>query len=283
MKKETNRKRISQKVVACIIARTNSTRLPQKVLLDVNGKKLIEYIINKLKRSTLIDQIYICTSTDPNDDILSVVAQENNVFCYQGSKFSILERLNAVCEKEKADHVVRITGDNIFCDETYIDIMVENHINNNSEFTRTEYLPLGVTAEIISHKALKKSLKFVPESFSEYLTLYLFDPDNFKCQIIIPEKSHRQPFWSLTVDTKDDYNKVLTIIKNTSGILNYSQILSICKKNNIENLETNSFSSIKFPASITMTYQAFRKEMELRIKKSSIVYLKDNEYNDYIP
>ena len=47
------------KTVACIIARTNSTRLVKKVLLEINGKKVIEHIIERIKEIEEIDEIYI--------------------------------------------------------------------------------------------------------------------------------------------------------------------------------------------------------------------------------
>ena len=63
------------KVVACIIARTNSTRLPKKVLRSVGSYVLIEYLAEKIKKSKLVDEIYLCTSTEENDKVLLDIAK----------------------------------------------------------------------------------------------------------------------------------------------------------------------------------------------------------------
>ena len=52
----------------CIIqARTGSTRLPNKVLLKVNGISLLAYMVKRLKLSKKINKIVIATSVNKND------------------------------------------------------------------------------------------------------------------------------------------------------------------------------------------------------------------------
>lgn len=268
-------------IIACIIARTNSRRLKQKVLQQVNEKSLIEYIIGKFKRSKNVSKVYICTSDDPSDSILVDIANTNNINIYQGSPLSVVERLHTVALKENADHVIRITGDNIFCDEVYTDIMIDYHLKNKTEYTRTEYLPLGITSEIISTDALNKAFKLVPENFSQYLMFYLFQPEDFDCQVLIPEKKHQHPFWNLTVDTPADLERSLQIIKYGGTNLNYEDILTVCNNKKISDLEFINNSTIKFPASIKLTYSAFRKEIENRISQSKLIQLNENEYKEY--
>ena len=51
------------KNIICIVARTNSTRLPQKVLKKIGDRMLIEHLIDRMKLSVEFDEIYICTSS----------------------------------------------------------------------------------------------------------------------------------------------------------------------------------------------------------------------------
>ncbi|PIT93767.1 acylneuraminate cytidylyltransferase, partial [Candidatus Falkowbacteria bacterium CG10_big_fil_rev_8_21_14_0_10_43_11] len=47
----------------CIIqARTGSTRLPEKVLLKVNGIPLLEYEIERVKQAKQLDKIVVATT-----------------------------------------------------------------------------------------------------------------------------------------------------------------------------------------------------------------------------
>ncbi len=264
--------------VACIIARTNSKRLSKKVLREINGIKLIEYIIKKIKRSKHVDEIYLCTSIDKEDEILIEIASKNNIKSFAGSRESIIDRMLEVAKIENADNVIRITGDNIFTDEVYLDLMIKYHNKYNFDYTRTEYLPIGVTAEVIKTIALKKCYSLMDPKFSQYLFLYIFQPEKFNCQVLIPEYYHKHPEWSLTVDTLNDFKRTEEIIGKQKSIPNYIDILSICNNNNISNLYYKVSDNVKCPGDLLITYSALRKEKEERIKKSKIVNLREGEY-----
>ena len=55
------------KIVACIEARYSSTRFPGKMLADIEGKPLLERVINRVKKSKKINEIVIATSTNAMD------------------------------------------------------------------------------------------------------------------------------------------------------------------------------------------------------------------------
>lgn len=264
--------------VACIIARTNSKRLSKKVLREINGIKLIEYIIKKIKRSKHVNEIYLCTSVDKDDEILIGIASKNNIKSFAGSRDSVIDRMLEVAKIENADNVIRITGDNIFTDEVYLDLMIKYHNKYNFDYTRTEYLPIGVTAEVIKTIGLKKCYSLMDPKFSQYLLLYIFQPEKYNCQVLIPEDTHRHPDWSLTVDTPDDFQRTEEIISKQKNIPNYIDILSICNNNKINNLYYKVSDNVRYPGGLLVTYSAFRKEMEERIKKSKIIQLKKGEY-----
>ena len=66
---------MSKKTIACVIARTVSTRLPLKVLRNVvNEYSMLDFMIQRLKLVKNIDDIYICTSHEMVDEILEDVA-----------------------------------------------------------------------------------------------------------------------------------------------------------------------------------------------------------------
>ena len=51
------------RVVAIIKARTGSTRLPRKVMLDLWGKPVLERVCDGVRRSRAIDETVVATST----------------------------------------------------------------------------------------------------------------------------------------------------------------------------------------------------------------------------
>ena len=256
------------KSVACIIARTNSSRLPRKVLREINGITLIEHIINKTKRAKGIDQIYLCTSVDPDDKILLEVAKNNGIEGYAGSRDCVIDRMLDVGEKEEADALIRITGDNIFTDEVYLDLMIQRHEQHEVEYTRTEYLPVGVTAEIIGYNALKRCRAAIDPKYSQYLMLYMFNPSLYKSLTLFPPKEHRHPNWSLTVDTPEDMQRTLEILKDKEIVPNYHEVCRICKELHPEHLEYSPSGAVKFPADVSISFDTYRFEMEKRIAQS---------------
>jgi len=269
------------KTVACIIARTNSTRLPKKVLKNVNSKfTLIEYLIEKTKKSRLVDEIYICTSKHIDDQVLKKVAEKKGVKFYAGSLDSVIDRMLDVAKLEKATDVIRITGDNIFTDEVYLDIMIDQHFKKKVEYTRTENLPIGVTAEVIKVEALKRCYNLMNPEESQYLMLYMFQPSIFKCLVLLPEIRHSQPNYSLTVDTPLDFERTLRII-SSNDLLSLDQILETCNKKEIKNLIYKKNGMVKFPANLKIYFETYRIEMDMRIKMSSIYNVKPGEYLNY--
>ncbi|KKN50701.1 hypothetical protein LCGC14_0630100 [marine sediment metagenome] len=198
------------KTIACIIARTNSRRLPKKVLKKIRNQQMIELLIERIKKTKNLDEIYLCTSVDSEDKILVDIANKNKIKSYQGSRESVIDRMLDVANIEKADNVVRITGDNLFTDFFYLDEMINEHNKNEFDYTRTEFLSIGVTAEVMRVTALKDCYNNIDPYKSEYLFLYMFNPEKYKCGVLIPPKNQQNEFSSLTIDTPEDWGKTST-------------------------------------------------------------------------
>ena len=57
-------------MLAIIQARTNSKRFRNKILYKINGKPLIWYVINSVKKAKKITKVIVSTSNTKNDDKL---------------------------------------------------------------------------------------------------------------------------------------------------------------------------------------------------------------------
>ncbi len=67
------------KIGAIVQARTSSTRLPEKVLLELpygSGITVLQQVIRRLKASEKINQIIIATTTDDADDKIISIAKK---------------------------------------------------------------------------------------------------------------------------------------------------------------------------------------------------------------
>ena len=210
-------KESTKKVVACIVVRMKSTRLPQKALADLCGYTITEQLIRRLKTSKSITNIVVCTSNLKSDAVLLEKAKEWGVDGYAGHPEDVLSRLIDVAKIYKADMVLRVTGDNPFTDANNIDRMVEHHIKTSAEYTRTNRLPLGVTAEVMATNMLEKLHNCMPDpNQSEYMSFFAFNPQLFHCEVLKPLASQDRPFYSLTIDYLEDLELSRRIYKKLS-------------------------------------------------------------------
>ena len=263
------------KVISCIVARTTSNRLPLKVLRSVNAsrsKSMLDVIVEKTKLSLLTDKIYLCTSSEPCDDIMEDVAYRNNVELYRGASDAVIERLVSVAIKENADYIVRITGDNIFVAGEHLDEQIQLCIDNNLDYCRLSGVPIGSTAEVIKTTALKQLYDEMDVAVSEYLMLYIFQPEKFRCGILKSNMDLSQ--YGITVDTPDDFAVVKLIIEHLGDDANSLSLRNICKlfekRNGIfRKIPLNA--SIKLPYNKTMTFEEFLADQKQRVDKSTCI------------
>ena len=234
-----------------------STRLKNKALLDLCGYSMTEQLVRRLKLSKYIDEIVICTSNLNEDAVLLSKSKEWNVKSYAGHKDDVLSRMVNVSEIYSADAVIRVTGDNPFTDNKNIDKMIERHFESLAEYTRTNNLPLGVTAEVMSKDMLKKLQKNIQNTNdSEYMSFFAFDPNIYHCEVLEAKRSQKRPFYSLTVDYPEDLELARTIFKSLSiegSIPSIDDIVAFLDKSNQAKI-IDKEAIIKTPYGENITY-----------------------------
>lgn len=201
------------KIGAIVQARTSSTRLPEKVLknLPFDGNiTVLEQVIKRLKRSKMVDEIIIATTTDENDEKIVNIAKKENILWFKGSKDNVLERYYLAAEENDLDIVVRITSDCPCVDPDIVDMLVEHHINSNSDYTSntlTRTFPVGLDVEVISFNALKKCYDNAESDLeTEHVTMYVHNNlDSFKTENVKALDESYGPQIRITLDTEEDY------------------------------------------------------------------------------
>ena len=261
------------KTVACVIARTVSTRLPMKVLRTVDGKhSMLDFMFRRLKKVSDLDAIYLCTSTEVVDDILEDVAEKNRVSIYRGSADAVIERIIAVGEKEAADNVIRITGDNVFTATERLGEQISIHQNNSMDYTRYVGLPIGATAEVMSLRAVKDCYENIDPSISEYLMLYMFDPQKYKCAVVERKGAEDFSRYTLTVDTSADLVRTRDILKKLNcepEQVDLDKIMSLVIEGCVPFSTLSNEAVIKMPYGESTSFGEFLQQMRLRAQRSN--------------
>ena len=188
------------KTAAFIIARLSSSRLPEKNLMPILGKPMIEHLIHRVRKSKLIDEVCIVTSNLESDDKLEEFAKVNNIPCYRGSLDNIMERIIGAANYFGSESIVEILGDNPLVHSELIDDVVDLFNKTDSDYAANltkEYpqfnkkqigFPVGIRVQIYKKEVAEKYLSF-PEYINsdKHPTSFIFEnTDKYKVSFVEP-------------------------------------------------------------------------------------------------
>ncbi len=195
------------KIIALIQARMSSIRLPNKVLLPLAGKSVLEHIYERLRHCEYLDDIIVATSEDISDDLIVKLCKEKKYNYFKGSLTDVLDRYYQAAIQNNADAVVRITGDCPLIDPLIVDEVIRNFKSGKFDFfSLSGDFPDGLDCQIFSFDALKKSWKEAKLlSDREHVGTYIERtcPDKFKTGSLIKFKDLGHHRW--TLDEPRDY------------------------------------------------------------------------------
>lgn len=222
-----------------IQARMSSTRLPKKVMLDLNGEPVLKYVHDRVSASKNIDKVIVATSVSESDVRIVQYCEANGIECFTGSENDVLDRFYQAAAHEGLtgdDNVVRITADCPFLDPSILDIVIAQHFDEKNDYTSNIYPPTypdGMDVEIFRFEILANAWKNASlDSEREHVTQYIVKRrEAFK----IGNHSYIEDLSAirLTLDEKEDYDLINTIY-NAFGYnksLQFEDILAYLEKN----------------------------------------------------
>ena len=142
-----------------IQARTGSTRLPGKVLEDLGGHPVLEWVVRAAQAATQIDTVIVATSTLAGDDVVADLADSLGVPVVRGSENDVLSRYVGALDAYPADAIVRLTADCPLLDPSLIDAVAgvwaaaPTHDYVSTLVVRC--LPRGLDVELVTARALR--------------------------------------------------------------------------------------------------------------------------------
>lgn len=199
--------------------RTSSTRLPKKCLLEIEGKKTIEILIERLKKSKKADMIVLCTTTNQEDNILCDIAEKSGIKFFRGSEKDKLARWRDAAEYFDVDFFVTADGDDLFCEPELIDMAFSQYERNMPDFIESKGLAAGAFTYGIKAAALKKVCEIKDTEETEMMWVYFTDTGLFKTELLenVPD-IYRRPEIRMTLDYKDDFRFFEAVMDHFSFI-----------------------------------------------------------------
>lgn len=215
------------KVIGIVQARMGSTRLPGKMLKEIKGKPIIEYVFDRILPSQKMTEVWLATTTDSSDDVLAEWASKKGIKCYRGSEQDVLDRYYQTAKLAEAEVVVRITGDCPLADYQVIDRVVGEYLAEAPKFvyvcnTQPPTFPDGLDTEVFSFASLEKAWQEAKmQSEREHVTPYIWkNPDLFPRKNITNSIDLSSLRW--TLDTQEDLDLITLIIEAVEAELQYS-------------------------------------------------------------
>ena len=194
-------------VLAIIQARFNSSRLPGKVLLDLEGRTVLERVVERVARASRVDEVVVATSTAEHDELIAELCARKGIKVFRGSLDDVLDRFYQCARSLRPDTVVRITADCPMIDPAVIDMVIEAHMRNGAVYTANilkETFPDGEDVEVFSFTALERAWKAAKlQSEREHVTPYIRkNPDLFKQHNVECPRDLSAQRW--TLDNEED-------------------------------------------------------------------------------
>jgi len=218
-----SREFLNNKVLAIIVARSDSSRLPGKATKQINDKSTLSHLFQRVsiaKELGIIDSIAFCTTTLEIDDTLADIAKDFHVKIYRGQIDDVLSRMIlAVDEHQDHNIVLRMTGDNILIDSGYLQKTIHYHLERNAHYTDAKRLPSGTNVEVFDSYILKLIHELSKDSSgSEYLTNYITNNiDQFETASLTVEQRHDNDL-RLTLDTEEDFEVITLLLEHMKNI-----------------------------------------------------------------
>lgn len=195
------------KVVAIVQARMGSSRLPGKVLQDLEGETMLGRVVQRLRRSSLINEILVATTDGPADDAIVKVCRRCEVQVFRGDENDVLDRYFRAAQLTKAEAIVRITADCPLIDPEVTDKTIRAFLDESPDYASNcmvRTYPRGLDTEVIALRALERAWRIASKPHERtHVTPYIVEhPAEFKLVSVTGAEDFSSHRW--TVDTPED-------------------------------------------------------------------------------
>lgn len=196
----------------------SSSRLPGKVLSDIEGRPAMLRLLDRLRRATTLDAIVVATTDNATDDALARAVEAASIACYRGSEHDVLNRVVQAHRMMTSDIIVEVTGDSPLIDPVVIDRGVNAFLDNDvdvvANVVRQSY-PMGVDVQVFRFEALAHVEQTIHEpAVREHVSLYFYDhPERYRILHLEAPEGYRAPELRLQLDYPEDQQLIREIYR----------------------------------------------------------------------
>lgn len=223
---------------AIIQARMNSSRLPGKSVSMLNGKPMIQYLIERLQHCRGLDLIILATSNELSDGPINELGQKMGINIFRGELENVAKRFLGAIDRYKLDYFVRVNGDSPLLDQRLIEKGLALYLHGDYDLVTNvnpRTFSRGESVEVINSRSFERSYSKMkgPEDYEHITQVFYKNHDLFKIKNFISDLP--RPEIELAVDTADDkdgciscYPDIVADMDLPIGMLLLSYQLSLC-------------------------------------------------------
>ncbi len=218
--------------IAIIQARMSSSRFPGKVLADLAGLPMVVFMARRVMQCAALDRVILATSDEASDDPLAHTANAHGLNVFRGPLDDVLGRFALVQGAERADVIVRMTGDCPLAEPSVIGDLVALRQAQQADYASNvdpRSYPHGLDCEIFTADALARAQANARNAHDrEHVTPWMRSEDaNLRRANL--QRSVDDSTVRLTVDHPADLEVVRAIVAGTGQDAGLDQILSWIK------------------------------------------------------
>ena len=203
-------------------ARMASSRLPGKVLKEINGLALLQIHLQRLKKCKRISEIIVATSLQEEDDIILTKVSQWGFKVFRGSETDVLDRFFQAVRLKRPKWIVRVTSDCPLIDPVLVDQVIDFVKKSDKDYgsnTLLEEYPDGQDIEVFKFSALEaawNNAKLLSErehvtpfirNNSDYKGGSLYSSINYPCDADYSKVR-------MTVDEIEDFELIEVLVKD---------------------------------------------------------------------
>ncbi len=203
-------------ITAIIQARMTSSRLPGKVMMDLGGMPLLEFMLRRVKQSQKIDKIVVASPEMEESQPIIDLCKKLNVACVLGDELDVLSRYAKAAKEAEATIVVRLCSDCPLIDPGVIDETIQYFLDNDFEHVSNldeRSYPDGLDCEVFTIDSLLEADKKASHPQNrEHVSPYIDgrikgvnEQGDFKCGSINNNINYGHYMWSVNTQAQLDH------------------------------------------------------------------------------
>jgi len=195
-----------------------SIRTPGKTLAEIyDSVSLLGVVYKRFKLCKNIDDVYVATTVEVQDDPIAHWCEKNDVKHYRGSEDDVLDRVTKTALQGKADAIVQMGADSACLDFELIDNLVTIYKHGDYDYVCNDLqltYPIGIYGHVVSVSKLvelnnKQDLSLHDR---EDVVRYIWEhPDTYRIFNITAPPEFAFPQLRFTVDYPEDMQLAIEI------------------------------------------------------------------------